>query len=123
MVLIGILHVVGIYLYFYWVYWWYDWMLHTLAGVAGGLGVYWFLFDSGMWRRQSDKILLPVLAVAICLLIVGALWEIFELAIGNVDSHEGYRLDVIHDLLADTAGAVLAAWYSVRQTLRNKISE
>ncbi|MEK7227589.1 MAG: hypothetical protein AAB641_01725 [Patescibacteria group bacterium] len=102
--------------YLYWTYWWSDWIMHFIAGVAGGLAAYWVLFDSGFWRRRSDKILLPVLSVLICLMIVGVAWEIMEYTFGITDSHEGYRLDVIHDLMMDASGALLAAFIGVRET-------
>ncbi len=102
----------------YWYYWWYDWGMHFLAGLAGGLASYWVLFESGLWRRKSDKALLPVLSVVICLLVVGVAWEIFEYVNDITDSHEGYVLDVVHDLMADAGGALLAAFIGVKETFR-----
>lgn len=116
MIVLATLHFMAETLSFYWIYWWYDWMMHFLAGLAGGLAAYWTLFDSGLWRRSSDKVLLPILSVLLCLMIVGVAWEIFEFHFGLIQSQEGYRLDTIHDLISDTVGAFVAALIGVRRT-------
>ena len=116
-ILLATIHFIAEAFYLYWVYWWLDWLMHFLAGLTGGLATYWVLFDSGLWRRRSDKILLPILAVLICLLIVGVAWEVFEYVFAITDSYEeSYYLDVAHDLIADAVGALLAAFIGVRQT-------
>ncbi|MDO8565003.1 MAG: hypothetical protein Q7R67_00010 [bacterium] len=103
--------------YFYWTYWWYDWMMHFLAGLAGGLTTYWVLLHSGLWRRKSDRILLPVLVVFVCLMIVGITWEVFEYTNGITDFHEEvYTLDVIHDLMMDALGAITAVIIGMKRT-------
>lgn len=119
-ILLYVLHLLAVEFYLYWYYWWFDYIMHFLAGLACGLAVYWVLFGSGWWRRQADKVVLPTLSVLISLIIAGAWWEIFEYVNGITDSHEGYRLDVIHDLIMDSLGALLAAFIGVRQTLLRK---
>lgn len=92
-------------------------MMHFLAGVIGGLAVYWVLYYLWFWRRKSDKILLPVLSVFFCLLIIGIGWEIAEYAFDITDSFEtNYADDVRNDLIADGVGAILAALMGVRAT-------
>ncbi|MBX4181352.1 hypothetical protein KW807_00610 [Candidatus Parcubacteria bacterium] len=117
---LGILHVFAMKYSLYWVYWWFDWVMHFLAGTAGGFSAYWILFVSGLWRRNSDKILLPILSVVFCLLVVGVAWEIMEYTHGITESQEGYALDTIHDLVMDTLGALIAATISVKTTFKKK---
>lgn len=116
-VILAALHFLADAFYLYWTYWWYDWMMHFLAGLVGGLAAYWVLFDSGLWHRRSDKILLPILAVLACLMIVGVAWEVMEYVFGLTDSQEDYRLDTIHDLIMGASGALVAAFIGVRETL------
>lgn len=95
--------------------------MHFLAGVTGGLAAYWVLLHSGLWRRRSDALLLPALAVLVCLMIVGVAWEVFEYAYGITDSHEDmYALDVIHDLIMDGLGAILAVIIGLKKTLLSR---
>jgi hypothetical protein len=121
-ILLYVLHLLAVEHYLYWYYWWFDYMMHFLAGLASGLAVYWVLFGSGLWRRQADKVLLPILSVLISLIIAGVWWEVFEYVNGITDSHEGYRLDITHDLIMDSLGALVAALIGVRQTLLRKSS-
>ncbi len=103
--------------HFYWTFWWYDWMMHFLAGFIGGLAVFWVLFYLWFWRRKSDKILLPVLSVLFCLMVIGVGWEIAEYKFDITDSFEiDYADDVRNDLMADAAGAILAALLGLRAT-------
>ena len=111
------LHFLANAFYLYWTYWWYDWMTHFLAGLAGGLAAYWAILHSGLWRRKSDAILLPVLAVLLCLMTVGIAWEFFEYTNGITDAYEeNYALDVTIDLIMDALGAILAVVIGVKQT-------
>ena len=47
-------------------------------------------------------------------MLVGGLWEVFEYVNDLTQSTEAYHLDVVHDLLADGAGAMLASLLAVR---------
>ncbi len=102
--------------YLYWVYWWYDVLMHFLAGVVGGFAAYWVLFKSGHFYSDTQvRVWVLILAVFVCVLIAGVAWEVFEYVNGITDSHEGYRVDVINDLILDSAGGVLAALLSLRK--------
>ncbi|KKU20482.1 MAG: hypothetical protein UX31_C0039G0012 [Candidatus Nomurabacteria bacterium GW2011_GWA1_46_11] len=41
-------------------------------------------------------------------MMLSGIWEIFEYANGLTQSTEKYSLDVVHDLLSDSLGAILA---------------
>ena len=119
--LIAVFNVLALKFYFYWSYWWFDWVMHFSAGVAGSLSAYWVLSNCGIWQFKVDRALVPVLSVAICVLVVGVAWEVFEFTNGMTDSHEGLQLDVINDLIADTLGAILAAYFSFRHTQKSRV--
>jgi len=104
-------------LHFYWIYWWFDWLMHFLAGFTGGLIIFWVLYYFWFWRRWTDKILLPVLTVLICLLLIGIAWEIADV-LNITDRHEAvYADDVRNDLIADAVGALLAVFISIKVTI------
>lgn len=119
----AILQIAAQFFSFYWTYWWFDWLMHFLAGLTGGLVVFWVLYYSWFWRRWTDRILLPALTVLVCLLIVGVVWEIAEYAFNITDRHEvDYADDIRNDLIADSVGAMLAALISIRTTFRREIT-
>lgn len=89
--------------------------MHFLAGLSGGLITYWVLAESGVFpnfvgRRMTDY----MVAVFICVMLVGIAWEIFEYTNGITQSHEGYIVDTMIDLILDGAGAILAVYIGTR---------
>lgn len=96
--------------------------MHFLAGLASGLVVIWFLFDSGIFYKRSPTTFESILWACVCLMIVGVAWEFFEYANGLTQSTEGYALDTIHDLIADFAGACSAGMIGAREIFRVKRS-
>jgi hypothetical protein len=113
---LGLLHFSAEFFYLYWVYWWFDALMHFLAGLSGGLVTYWVLADSSWWsrwigRRDWDYIM----AVFLCVMMVGIAWEIFEYTNGIIQSHERYQFDVINDLILDGVGALLAGFIGTRK--------
>ena len=105
--LLGIVHFVADAFYLYWTIWWFDNLSHFLAGFSLGFFSLFIFYESGLLR---DK--LPFLKVVfisfIFVMILGGVWEIFEYANGLTESTEQYSLDVVHDLLSDALGAILA---------------
>ena len=109
------LHFLAVAFYFYWIFWWYDVMMHFLAGLTGGFASYWVIFHSGLFFKTPQKVSFVILSVLLCMLIAGVAWEVLEYTHGLTDSHEGYRLDTMNDLILDSAGAVLAALIATRK--------
>lgn len=108
-VALALLHFLAMEEYLYWAFWWYDVMMHFLAGFALGFGVFWGLFRSGHLFKGAERPMFMIFSVLLVVFVLGVGWEIFEYVNGIDDSHEGYRKDVINDLVLDSAGAVLAA--------------
>lgn len=113
---LGLLHFSAEFFYLYWVYWWFDALMHFLAGLSGGLVTYWVLAESGVFpnlvgRRVTDY----MVAVFLCVMLVGIAWEIFEYVNGITQSHESYIVDTMIDLILDGVGAILAAYVGTRK--------
>ena len=115
MATLGVLHVAAGFFYFYWTYWWFDYMTHFIGGLSVGLMFIWLRF-----RLSRAEYYIPTLAQSInigllSVLVVGVGWELFEYYNGLTQSIENYRLDVIHDLISDLAGAVIAGIIGANQ--------
>ncbi len=105
--LLGIIHFVADAFYLYWVIWWFDNLSHFLAGFSLGFFSLSIFYESSLF---GDKLSLSraVFISFIFVMILGGIWEIFEYVNGLTQSTEKYSLDVVHDLLSDALGAILA---------------
>lgn len=100
--LLYILHRVALTMDLYYASFWADIITHTIAGaLVGGIALYlasWF-------KKKTEPSLVSLL---LFVLIVGVLWEVFEVMNQLVVvSDEGYVLDTIGDLYFDIFGAYL----------------
>jgi hypothetical protein len=120
---LGILHIIGSYLYFYWIFWWFDFIMHFLAGLGGGFVAIWFFFESGLLgsiEKSSRRFyIVSVLAVG----VVGVAWEIFEYLSHLTEALESYKLDLANDLLMDLMGAILASAIASRYWLGESLNK
>ena len=105
--LLGIVHFVAVALYLYWTIWWFDNLSHFLAGFSLGFFSLFIFYESSLFRNKLS--FLEVIFISfIFVMMLGGVWEIFEYANGLTQSTEKYSLDVVHDLLSDSLGAILA---------------
>jgi len=106
-VLLAVVHFIAVTFYFYWIFWWFDNLSHFLAGFSLGFFSLYIFYESGL---LGNKLSLPqiIFLSFISVMVLGGVWEIFEYLNGLTESTEEYSLDVIHDLLADALGAILA---------------
>lgn len=112
----GIMYFLAESFYFYWIYWWYDIVLHFIVPMAGGFGIYWGIFRSGLiFRRTFSGTLVPFTIVFSCVMAVVIGWEMFEYINGMTDSTEGYRLDTINDLIFGGIGGALPTLIVLRK--------
>ncbi|MFA6158740.1 MAG: hypothetical protein WC763_03930 [Candidatus Paceibacterota bacterium] len=101
--LVAILHSVAEVESYYWTVWWYDIMMHFLGGAWVALAILW---ASEMPFAGFIKSRLSIRSIVLSVIVVGVVWEIYELAFGLTSVHTiGYALDTAHDLVMDTAGA------------------
>lgn len=98
---LGTVHILALELYLYWQYTWFDVPVHMLGGAIVALS----LFVAALYVPMLQQFLhlLPVLAFA---LIVGILWELFELGAG-IFRAENYAFDTSIDLVMDVVGGYI----------------
>lgn len=119
LVLVGVLDLMGIYLYLYWTVWWFDMVTHFLAGGVVGLATLL------AWQKFSvfteGKIGKIIWSAVIGGLVVGLLWEEFELYFDLTSFSDGmaYVTDTVSDLILDTVGAFLGALYGMKIWKKN----
>lgn len=112
-IIIGIFHHIALQFYLYWVFSWFDMLMHFLGGLWVGLVGIWFVYFSGIMNmniksaRQMRIFSISIITVV----IIGVLWEIFEVYSGVLSIEENYWFDTSLDILMDTSGASVAFLY------------
>ena len=98
--------------YFYNKFWWWDVLLSSSSAV--GFGIIGFLFVCYLFpgdRYDAPPSTLGLIAFTVALSI-GALWEIFEIAMDRIfrlNMQKSSLVDTIWDLIVDTIGASFGA--------------
>lgn len=114
-ILITIFHVVASRFYLYDELWWVDIVMHFLGGLWVVLFSLWTLFFSGFFSFNLKKSKKTFLTVAVSVaLIIGIIWEIFEFQTGITFLGPGYWEDTILDLVMDTLGGLVSAFYCLK---------
>lgn len=117
---IAILHHLAFKFYFYWTVEWFDTFMHFLGGFWVVLFFIWFVFFSkfikiDIKQYQNRKIFFMSILVV---LVVGLLWEVFEVFASLVSVQErGYAFDTSLDLVMDLIGGAMAFLYIKRKYL------
>jgi hypothetical protein len=100
--ILGVAHVIATSFYLYWTYLWLDNPMHALGGAVVALG-FLVCFESyargDFWRG--------LFATLTAVMLVGALWEVFEYVTMIAGPEPGYVGDTILDLIMDFTGACL----------------
>lgn len=119
-VFIAVLYAIGLYFKLLWQIWWYDILLHTLAGVLISLVFLGLIRMYGFTFRKMHHMFIPAIAAA---LVIGLLWEVFELVIGaTFVSKAGYKTDTSIDLVCDIVGAMIGVLISFKKS-NNQLQE
>ncbi|MEK7179056.1 MAG: hypothetical protein AAB727_02255 [Patescibacteria group bacterium] len=113
LVLVTAVHILGMYLYWYWRIPWLDLIAHFGGGVwAGGMSLLFFYEFKRRKMASLPGVFMSAIFVFASVVVIGVAWELFEIAIRSVSLAEpGYWQDTIVDLIADTTGALTAVWY------------
>ena len=93
------LHFTGLALYLYWYFFWFDMVTHFMGGMWAGI----FL----LWSRAQTGYPPNLLFVVGGALLIGIVWEIFEVAAG-LPREANYVFDTSLDLLMDVLGSLFA---------------
>ncbi len=103
-----VLHAAGVFLQLYWRVEWYDHVVHIMAGATTSLII--FSLGSFGWLRSRPLMLFT--SIFLVSLIIGGLWEFFELQTGITSlSDSRYILDTTGDMVSDVVGGLVAGAY------------
>jgi VanZ family protein len=116
-ILVAILNFAAMFYYFYWIFGWFDNVVHFFGGFAIGLLSIWIYFQSGLFKKIVPEKRQAILTSIACVLVIGVGWEIFENLNGLTQSTESYSLDIVHDLISDFIGSVVAGGLAVNKKL------
>jgi magnesium-transporting ATPase (P-type) len=115
--LVGVLNLTAIHLYLYWTTNWFDMIVHTLAGATVGMTMilFWQYRHMSVPLQSLDQRHLVRIGV-IGAIVIGILWEIYELSFGITTLADGihYFTDTGSDLICDTIGGILGSLYAYR---------
>jgi hypothetical protein len=108
LVVVGGMNYLATVLFLYWTVWWMDMLVHTLGGVWVALTVLWLM----SLRKEIHFNFKTGVMVLWGVIIVGILWEVFELATGVTSFADGmvYVLDTVSDMIMDIIGGIIGYW-------------
>ena len=110
LVLVALLDLIALKLHLFSTIMWFDMVMHFCGGFFIGLSILWVLTWNGKRDFSYGQILFWGVGSA---LVVGILWEFFELYFGITYLHSSdYIGDNGMDLIMDLSGSLLAVWYS-----------
>ena len=103
--------------YLHWTVWWFDLLLHFFSGscVAMATVVFWNNFRDTSQTPRLKMIFIALLGT----IIVGLLWEAYELLLGATSFSEdvAYWSDTVSDLVMDVSGGFFGALYAYKLTV------
>lgn len=112
--LVVVLHLLALEHDYYFHFFWFDIMMHTLGGFLAGLAGYYGLTKLSGGRLPRENRYLLLIDVILFVLIVGLLWETFELLFElTLDDRMLYIKDTALDFVMNTVGAVVAFYYFI----------
>jgi len=116
--LLASLHVGALNNAWYWLYWWFDIPTHFLGGIVTALialVVYSKYSSIEPQITRKNIFLVSLLSVV----VIGVLWEGFELIIGGREfADSDYLVDTVADMFADTSGGLVV--YLIMSVLFHK---
>jgi hypothetical protein len=113
-ILVLFLHCSALKYSLYWTIDWFDIPMHFLGGATMAFLALFIFFTSGYFRKtveiKNNKIAV-FLIVVLFTLVVGLVWELWEIFVGFSDVLTD-KTDTIIDLIMDTIGAFSVFYYS-----------
>lgn len=113
-IVIAFLNYLAIQFHLYWTFAWFDILMHFLGGVWVAFLSLWFFFFSGFTNFKigalKNMTIFSILLLSV--IIVGILWEVFEIHSGVLFFEKNYAWDTSLDLLMDTIGGVSVFIYA-----------
>ena len=110
-VLVALLHYTALVYFLYWNIEWFDIIMHFLGGSVIGLIALFTYYTSGYVKFPKEHFA-TVFAMTIgTVLVVGLLWELWELFMGFSNVFED-QTDTVIDIIMDTLGGITAVYYA-----------
>lgn len=107
--IMGLLHIVGSFFYWYWNSFWFDALMHLLGGASVALFGIWVWYVSGLFEVSIPTKRSAMIAALVFALGIGIAWEFFEFVYGIANPVGGnYPVDTFHDVAFDFVGGVAA---------------
>ncbi len=119
--LVAVFHHLAIVRYWYWIYAWFDLVMHFAGGFLIAVIILYIGLYSGHveWKAPRKEMFLVTFGG---MLVVGLLWEGFEMVVGAMTvAYDQYVFDTILDLVMDSVGAVAAFLLLVRTPLLSSV--
>jgi hypothetical protein len=111
--LLGVVHILAGFFYFYWTLWWFDNAMHFLGGLSMAFFTLWIVHALGFFKGvpRTSRVLFTVLASVV---LIGIGWEVFEYVFGiaNPSIGQTYASDTSFDLFFDLLGALVAGLFA-----------
>ncbi|MEK7113605.1 MAG: hypothetical protein AAB873_02130 [Patescibacteria group bacterium] len=94
--------------------WYFDIIMHFMGGFWVGLFAFWLFKLENVSRSSIAKVIIFVLSV-------GLLWEVFEIVVNELTAENPLDVvDIISDLIFDTAGGLVSVYYFSKRILMTK---
>ncbi len=114
--LLATLHYFGLKLHWYYYYQWLDIVAHILGGLWITSTAFWIFLKLKHFDTIKNYKLKSFLIMFFSVLIIGILWEYFEVKNGNVLIHmKGYWPDTLSDIFNGFVGGILAYLYFIKR--------
>jgi len=114
---IFLVNLIAVKLYWYSSIWYFDMFMHFAGGLWLGLAAIWLLFTENFYIRFVFKVMFGVL-------LIGILWEVFEILVNNAIAQNPFNiLDIVSDIFFDLAGGVTAVLYFLKSIMSNSVNK
>ncbi|KKQ34370.1 MAG: hypothetical protein US50_C0051G0008 [Candidatus Nomurabacteria bacterium GW2011_GWB1_37_5] len=123
-IFIFIVNTLAMKFHWYYTFWWFDLVMHFLGGFWVGLSALWLIFlRFKVINSLFLERLLPIFIVSfLSVLLVGILWEFFEISIDTLITFNPQDLtDTLSDLVMDLIGSFVASMYFIFKINNNKV--
>lgn len=108
--ILAVAHYIAVTYSLYFLVSWFDIPMHMLGGAV----VVLFLFNTQWLRITLPNRWHRITPMLLCVLIVGLVWELFEIAIGIPLIEPDFEIDMWGDLLNDLIGGAIG-WFVARR--------
>jgi len=120
-ILIFLINTIALKLYLYSSIWYFDMIMHFFGGFWVGLIALWFFSYKNLSFEFCFKFILKII---LSVLMVGVLWEVFEILFVNVVAQNSFNiLDTTSDIFFDLAGGIFAVFYFFKKIMLTDKSE